>query len=250
MDKGIYVAMTGASATLKAQAAVAHNLANVDTTGFKAALVQTQQYAVNGAGLPSRIDTTLQSAGFDASPGPQNTTGYALDVALKPNAWLAVQDASGQEAYTRAGNLRVNENGQLVTAAGNPLLGEGGPISVPSFQSISIASDGTISIVPQGQGPEVQANVGRLRVVQNDVTQVSRGLDGLMHRPASASASPPPALAGNVLTSGAVEGSNVNAADALVGMIELSRQFDLQVQMLHHSDDNARAATSMLRLGS
>ena len=247
MDKGIYIAMTGASATLKAQSAVAHNLANADTDGFKAALVRTQAFPINGAGLNTRVDTTLQSDAFDASAGAQITTGAPLDVALKQDAWLAVQDAGGQEAYTRSGHLHVSQDGLLSTAAGQPLLGENGPISIPPYQSINVAADGTISIVPQGQGPEVQATVGRIRTVQNDPAQLQRAADGLMHRVDN---TPPAALAGDVLTPGALEGSNVNAADTLVSMIELSRQFDLQVQVLHNSDDNARAATSLLRLSS
>ena len=247
MDKGIYVAMTGASTALRAQASVAQNLANADTIGFKAALVQTQPYAVGGAGLPSRVAATLVPGGFDGDSGALQTTNNPLDVALKPGNWLAVQDSAGQEAYTRAGNLHVTENGQLVGASGRPLLGENGPISIPPYQTLSIAPDGTISIVPQGQGPQVQANVGRLRVVAADAGALSRGVDGLMRR---TDGTTPDAVAGNVLTPGALEASNVNAADALVGMIELSRQFDLQVQVLHHADDNARAATTLLRLGS
>lgn len=247
MDKGIYVAMTGASTALRAQASVAQNLANADTTGFKAALVQTQPYAVPGAGLPSRVDAKLVPGGFDAGAGAVQTTGNPLDVALKPGNWLALQDSAGQEAYTRAGNLHVTENGQLVGASGRPLLGADGPISIPPYQSLTIAPDGTISIVPQGQGPEVQATVARLRVVAAEPGQLSRGVDGLMRRNDGAT---PDAVAGNVITPGALEASNVNAADALVGMIELSRQFDLQVQVLHNSDENARAATSLLKLGS
>ncbi len=249
MDNGIYTAMTGASATLRAQAAVAQNLANADSTGFKSVLAMTTPYTVSGPGLPSRIDTQLQSAGFDSRPGAINSTGNPLDVALKPGTWLAVQDSSGAEAYTRAGDLRVTENGQLVTARGEAVLSDNGPISVPPNQTVNIAPDGTISIVPQGQTPNVQANVGRLRVVQLDATQVARGADGLMHATAPA-ASPPPSLPGDVLTPGSVEGSNVNASDTLVGMIALSRQFDLQVQVLHHHDDNAKSATSLLRISA
>lgn len=246
MDNGIYTAMTGASATLRAQAAVAQNLANVNSTGFKSVLAMTTPYTVSGPGLPTRIDTQLQTAGFDASAGPINDTGNPLDVAFKPGTWLAVQDRSGAEAYTRAGELRVTENGQLVTARGDAVLSDNGPISVPPYQTVNVATDGTISIVPQGQTPSVQANVGRLRVVQLDAAQLARGADGLMHR--AAPGDPPPSLPGDVLTAGAVEGSNVNASDALVDMIALSRQFDLQVQVLHSNSDNAKSASSLLRI--
>jgi len=247
VDKGIYVAMTGASAALQAQSALAQNLANVDTAGFKAVLNQTQPYQITGAGMPSRVDATLQNGGFDASGGPTLTTGNPLDVALKPNAWLAVQDSAGNEAYTRAGDLRVNENGQLITKSGRAVLSENGPITIPPNQSVNVAPDGTISIVPQGQNPDVQANVGRLKVVEQDPTQLRRGADGLMRRNDN---QPATSAAGSVLTSGAIEGSNVNPSDALVNMISLSRAFDLQVQVLHNSDENARSATTLLRLSS
>ncbi len=246
MDKALYVAMTGASATLKAQSAVANNLANIDTTGFKAALVQTEAYAVQGPGLPSRVDATLKGPGFDASPGPLIQTGNELDVAVRDGHWLVVMDAAGQEAYTRAGSLQINANGQLVTASGLQVMGQGGPISVPPNQSVTLAADGTLSIVPAGQSPATQAQVGRVRVVQADGAALVRGGDGLMRM---ADGSTPPNAAGNVLTTGVLEGSNVNAAQSLVEMIELSRQFDMQVRVLHSADENARAANSLLRLG-
>jgi flagellar basal-body rod protein FlgF len=246
MDNGIYTAMTGASATLRAQSVVAENLANSDSTGFKQMLAMTTPYTVSGPGLRTRIDAQLQSPGFDARPGPVNTTDNPLDVALKPDAWIAVQDSAGAEAYTRAGDLRVTENGQLITSRGNAVMSDNGPITVQPFQSIHIASDGTVSVVPQGQTAEVQANVGRIRVVQMDGKDLTRGEDGLMHRNKAGDAPAP--MSGNVLTSGAVESSNVNASEALIDMISLSRQFDLQVQVLHNNDDNAKAASSLLRL--
>ncbi|HEX4481948.1 MAG TPA: flagellar basal body rod protein FlgF [Rudaea sp.] len=248
MDNGIYTAMTGASATLRAQSVVAENLANSDSTGFKQMLAMTTPYAVSGPGLRTRVDTQLQSPGFDARPGTVNDTNNPLDVALKPDAWIAVQDSTGAEAYTRAGDLRVTENGQLTTSRGNAVLSDGGPITVPPYQSVNIAPDGTVSIVPQGQTPDVQANVGRIRTVQLDGKQLARGEDGLMHR--STTGDPPASLSGNVLTPGALEGSNVNASEALIDMISLSRQFDLQVQVLHNNDDNAKAASSLLKLST
>lgn len=248
MDNGIYTAMTGASATLRAQSVVAENLANSDSTGFKQMLAMTTPYQVSGPGLNTRIDAQLQSPGFDARPGTVNDTANPLDVALKPDAWIAVQDSSGAEAYTRAGDLRVTENGQLITSRGNAVMSDGGPIAVQPYQSIHIASDGTVSIVPQGQTADVQANVGRIRTVQMDGKSLTRGEDGLMHQ--SKPGDPPPSMSGNVLTSGALEGSNVNASDALIDMISLSRQFDLQVQVLHNNDDNAKAASSLLKLST
>lgn len=245
MDKGLYVAMTGASASLRAQGTVAHNLANIATAGFKAALANTQSIAIAGAGWATRVNAMPESIGFDSRQGAILHTGRPLDIALGADHWLAVQGRDGQEAFTRNGSLQVTPNGQLLTASGAPVLGEAGPIAIPPNQQITIGADGTISITPTGQGPETIAIVGRLRIVNAAPQSLIRGDDGFMR---STTGTPEPA-AGNVLTSGAFEGSNVNAADMLVEMIELSRQFEMQVKILDSGDENARAANSLLKLG-
>lgn len=248
MDKGLYVAMTGASATLQAQAAVAHNLANVDTVGFKAALAATAAAPIPGAGWASRVNAVSTGNGVDTSAGSMITTGGELDIALHGERWLAVQDAAGGEAYTRAGNLQLTANGLLTTASGELVLDEGGaPISIPPYQSITIAGDGTVSVIPQGEGAATTAIVGRLRVVDAAPGTIARGGDGLMH--ALDPINPLPQAAGNVLTSGVVEGSNVDSAGMLVSMIQLSRQFEMQVKVLKAGDENARSANTLLRMG-
>lgn len=244
MDKALYVAMTGASASLRAQGAVSQNLANIETSGFKAQLTSTESFIVPGAGLASRIDAVPSSLSFDNSAGNLRQTGRPLDVAFAENRWLAVQARDGGEAYTRNGELRANALGQLTTHSGHLVLGEGGPITIPPYQQIAIGADGTISIVPQGQGPETVAIVGRLRVVPGDQLSLQRGLDGLMR----ATGAPPEQAAGQVLTSGAFEGSNVNAAGMLVQMIELQRQFEMQIKIIQSGDENARTSNELLRL--
>lgn len=246
MDKAAYVAMTGASATLQAQTAVSHNLANADTAGFKEALANTQAFPVTGNGYASRIDAVLGDTGFNARIGTQQVTGNPLDVSLKQDNWLAVQTADGSEGYTRAGNLLLTPNGQLLSG-GRALLNEDGvPMTLPPHESMEIGSDGTISVVPQGQGPETMAIVGRLRIVEAGQKQLQRGLDGLMRN-----ATPQTPLARaqtNVLTTGVVEGSNVDTASALVQMIQLQRQFEMQVKVIKTSDENAQSANTLMRL--
>ncbi len=245
MDRALYIGMTGASATLKAQTAVSHNLANVGTVGFKAELLKQEAVQVEGPGFETRFNALIADGGFDASQGPSQTTGNQLDIALGEDRWLAVQDAAGNEAYTRAGDLKLTSLGQLVTSGGLPVLGEGGPIAVPPHQSLTIGGDGTLSIVPQGQGPETIATVGRLKIVEASGDALTRGLDGLFR---AAPGKEVAAAAGGVLTSGTLEGSNVNAAEALVQMISLSRQFEMQVKVIKTAEENARAASTLLRM--
>ncbi|HZV24441.1 MAG TPA: flagellar basal body rod protein FlgF [Luteimonas sp.] len=243
-DRALYIAMTGASASLRGQATVAQNLANADSTGFQAALQATVAAPVQGAGLSSRVAASARTLGVDATAGAIRNTGNPLDVALHPERWLAVQDSTGATAYTRAGDLSINANGLLTTARGQIVLGaDGAPLSIPEYQSLDIGADGTVSIVPQGQPASTITNAGRLQVVAAKTTDLVRGDDGLM-RAAPGKAAVPATDAS--LTAGALEDSNVDAAGALVSMIELSRQFEMQVQLLHHADENARSANSLV----
>lgn len=245
MDKSLYIAMTGASATLRGQAAVSHNLANVDTTGFQATLSGTVASPVEGPGLASRVATVQRTLGVSDAPGALTTTGNPLDVALQPGHWLAVQDRNGAVAYTRAGDLKLNQNGLLTTASGLQVLDAGGaPMAIPPSDAIEIGGDGTVSVVPQGQPMATMAEAGRLQVVAAATRDLVRGEDGLM-RPAPGTQPPAPG-AGTVLTAGVREGSNVDAAGSLVSMIELARQFEMQVRVLHSGDETARAANTLL----
>jgi flagellar basal-body rod protein FlgF len=245
MDKSLYIAMTGASATLRAQASVSHNLANADTVGFQATLSGTVAAPVAGDGLASRVAVVQRDLGVSDAAGSITSTGNPLDVALHADRWLAVQDNSGGVAYTRAGDLRVTQNGLLTTASGRPVLDQAGaPMSIPPADALEIGGDGTVSVVPQGQPASTMATIGRLQVVAANTRDLVRGEDGLMH--AAPGGAPPVPAAGNVLTSGAREGSNVDSTAMLVSMIQLSRQFEMQVRVLHSGDESARAANTLL----
>jgi flagellar basal-body rod protein FlgF len=107
VDKFLYVAMTGAKETMRAQAVNNHNLANASTTGFRADLAAFQSRAVTGAGFPARVFVTNSTTGTDTSFGALQSTGRDLDVAVQGKGFIAVQAPDGSEAYTRAGDLRV-----------------------------------------------------------------------------------------------------------------------------------------------
>lgn len=247
MDKSLYIAMTGATETLKAQSVNSHNLANISTPGFRAAMSAASAVPVEGQGWDSRVNTQLTDPGFDPQPGMINQTGRALDVAItRDNGWLAVQSPDGDTAYTRAGNMQITPLGQLVTGAGHPVMGEGAPITLPPFTQMTIAPDGTITVQPQGSGAESLAVVGRIQVVGIEAEQLTRGEDGLMRLNPEAT---PESLPGSVLAVGALETSNVSSADAMVKMIELARQFELQVKAIKTAEENARSSSSLLRIG-
>jgi flagellar basal-body rod protein FlgF len=246
MDKLMYVAMSGAKETLATQEANNYNLANVSTTGFKAALSAFQTRGVAGPGFASRAYATAASVGWSDIAGEQQTTGNPLDVALQGAGVMAAQDPAGREAYTRAGDLHVDPTGQLVTAGGRPVLSDSGPVNVPPASSVSIAADGTVSVVGLGQTPNSVAAVGRIKLVNPPPSALSRGTDGLYR---TADGSPAEADANVQLASGVLESSNVNISACLVNMIELSRRFELQIKAVHTADENGQASTKLLQSG-
>lgn len=246
MDKLAYVAMSGAKETLDALAANNYNLANASTTGFKANLSAFQSRAVTGPGYASRVYATDASVGWDSSEGAQITTGNPLDVAVQGQGFIAVQDPSGAEAYTRAGDLHVQPDGQLVTATGLAVMGDGGPISIPPATTVTVAGDGTLSIVPLGQTPITSAIVARIKLVAPPEGSLQRGADGLFH---TSDGQPAPADASVKLASGVLESSNVNLASCMVNMIELARRYDLQIKSMHTAEDDASSATKLLQSG-
>jgi len=245
MDRFLYIAMSGAKETMRAQAVNNHNLANVSTAGFRADLAAFQSRAVVGSGYDSRAYATSSTTGWDSSIGSMQSTGRDLDVAVNGQGWIAVQANDGTEAYTRAGDLRVDPSGLLTNGAGHPVLGDGGPISVPQNSSLSIGGDGSISIVPLGQGPETTATIGRIKLVNPLAASMVRGEDGLFR---SSDGNAVPSDATVSLMSGTLESSNVNVADAMMNMIELSRHYELQVKAMRTAEENATNSAQLLKL--
>jgi len=244
MDRLVYVAMTGAKEILQAQAVNNANLANASTVGFRADLSAFQTQQVVGAGLPSRAYATDASIGWDSSSGTLQTTGRALDVAIRGPGWLAVQASDGTEAYTRSGDLKLDANGLLTTALGNPVLGDTGPITVPPQSAIAVGADGSVSIVPQGQPVQSISTVGRLKLVNPPDAQLTRGADGLFR---STDGKPVVADANVRLAPGTLESSNVNLAETMATMIELARNYEVQVKTMKAAEDNASTSSKLLQ---
>ncbi|MCW8917929.1 MAG: flagellar basal-body rod protein FlgF [Gammaproteobacteria bacterium] len=246
MDRMLYLAMSGASQTMLAQSVNSNNLANATTTGFKADLEQFRSMPVYGQGMPSRVYAMSERPATDFTPGTLNTTGRDLDMAIRGEGWIAVQGADGAEAYTRAGDLRVDANGILTTGAGHAVIGNnGGPIVVPPAESIEIGADGLVSIRPVGQAANALAEVDRIKLVNPDSTTLTKGEDGLMRLKEEGIV---PADAAVQLVSGALEGSNVSSVEAMVKMIELQRSYEMQVKMMNTAKENDAALSSIMQL--
>jgi len=243
MDRVIYIAMTGAREVTRQQAAISHNLANVSTHGFRQELNVFRALPVVGEGARTRAFVLETTPRTDFTQGVLQQTERPLDVALRGPGWIAVQGADGQEAYTRMGHLQVSQNGILQTTNGLTVLGDAGPITVPPDQDILIGKDGTISTVPVGRDLNAVVIVGRIKLTNPNEADLLRGDDGLFRLK---SGQPAPADANVTLVAGALEASNVNPAEALVNMVSLARQFDMNMRVLRAAQDNEGSANKVL----
>ncbi|MBA2779511.1 flagellar basal body rod protein FlgF [Billgrantia kenyensis] len=249
MDRILYTAMSGAKQSMDQQSVVSHNLANVSTSGFRAQLHAMRAVPVQGDGeLPTRVSVAGTTPGSDFSPGPITRTGRELDVALEGDAWLAVQADDGTEAYTRRGDLSVDGDG-LVTVAGRPVIGDGGPIIVPLGSSVTVGADGTLSAIGEGENPAALVDVGRLKLVTAEQNLV-RGDDGLFRMPPDAEGEVAALEANDEarVASGALEGSNVSAVEAMVAMIDVARRYEMQMKVISTADENAQRANNLLSI--
>lgn len=246
MDRAIYIAMTGAKNNMLAQTARANNLANANTTGFRADFEQARSQGVYyGDGLPTRAYSQTERPATNFSQGALQQTGRQLDLAIEAEGFFVVQAPDGTEALTRAGNLQVDANGILHTGNGLPLMGNGGVIALPPLEHIEIAKDGTITVQVQGQGPEALAAVNRLRLVNPDAQNLEKGEDGLFRLREPGEFIDDPRV--NV-ASGFLETSNVNVIDEFTSILALARQYETQIKMMSTLEENADASTRLLQM--
>lgn len=247
MDRLVYTSLSALRGAMARQASTANNLANSNTVGFRAEIANQRALWVQGQGFDARALASEEVLAADMSEGVVSETGRALDIAMEGDALLAVQADNGEEAYTRRGDLQLSDTGLLTTGAGNPVLGEQGPVTLPPADSVKIDKDGTIWIVPTGGDPNLPQQVGRLKLTSPVGSNVAKGLDGLF-RVVGGGALPADPLAS--VNAGSLEGSNVNATKALVDMVEASRAWDQQLKLITTTRELDSATADLMRLPS
>jgi len=246
MDRLVYTALSGMRSQMHAQTAIANNIANASTIGFRADRVTfDRSLLTSGDALDTRQLATGTVMDADRGNGAILPTGRPLDVAVTGDSWIAVQATDGTEAYTRRGDLSVAPSGVLETGDGFPVMGSGGPITVPPHQEIRISSDGTVSIVPPGGDPDQPQQIDRIKLASPEGSDTVKGLDNLLH-----------VRGGGVLPddldatvqSGALEQSNVNLTQALVDMIENQRAYEVQANLLKEAKQMDESTASLMRM--
>jgi flagellar basal-body rod protein FlgF len=245
MDKLLYVAMSGAKQNMQALSVNANNLANAKTTGFKADLAQARTMQAFGEGQPTRVFAMTERASQNFDSGGLLTTGRSLDIAIEGSGWLAVQDAAGEVAYTRNGQLRLTEQGALETSNGQLVVGDGGPIYLPlPVNKIEVTRDGTIMVQPEGAPSSVQDEVAKLKLVNPDSRMLEKGNDGLFRRKDGALEQADITVS---VMGGRLESSNVNPINEMTDMIALQRQFEMQLKMMKTAEEIDASSAALLR---
>lgn len=247
MDKLVYTAASGMRARLSAQAAIANNMANANTTGFRADRATFDRLQLDGPGFADRAPAGEEVEDCDRSSGALQQTGRDLDVAVTGDAWMAVQATDGSEAYTRRGDLEVAPSGVLQTGEGYPVMGGSGPITLPPYSSVKIGGDGTISYVPQGGDPKAPQTLDKIKLVSTKGSATVKGMDNLLR--VKGGGVLPDDLDAKV-QGGALESSNVNMTSALVDMIENQRSYEVEANLMKSAKDMDESGASVMRLPS
>lgn len=244
MDRLIYTAMTGANAATQLTSVLSNNLANASTNGFRAEMTAYRSVPLEGSGASTRVFALEATTGYKNTAGPAQRTNNTMDAMTQGNSWFSVQGLDGTEAYTRNGSMQISSTGTLVNTSGLPILSDGGaPIDVPPNAELTIGNDGTITAKTAGQPPNT---LGRLKLVTPTAEDpLRRGADGLFR---AASGNPLNTDATAKLQTGALEGSNVNSVEAMVGLIQAARQFENNMKLLTSAESNDKAASQLLNV--
>ncbi|MCW3846898.1 flagellar basal-body rod protein FlgF [Sphingomonas sp. LB-2] len=247
MDRLVYTALSGLRSNMQAQASIANNIANASTVGYRSDRVTFDRMVLSGSPLDTRTLAAEETTDADRTAGTMIQTGRPLDVAVNGDAWISVQATDGTEAYTRRGDLNVAPSGVLETGDGFPVMGSGGPITVPPHQSISVANDGTVSIVPPGGDPGQPQVIDRIKLVSPKGSNTVKGLDNNLHVRGGGIL---PADLDATVQNGTLEQSNVNLTQALIDMIENQRSYEVQANLLKEAKQMDESTASLMRLPS
>lgn len=242
MDRLIYTALSGATQTLMEQQISANNLANVNTNGFRGDMSMSHSDQLQGRGFATRFMAQESPSGVDDSTGVAEKTDRPLDVSIQGTGYIAVEDKSGNEVYTRNGNIQQDDQGQL-TIDGNLVLGDNGPIVLPPNSIASFGSDGTLSVTPDDGDVTATMDVDRLKLVDIPVSNLAKNAQGML---ITADGVPAQRDENIKVAGGTLEASNVSAVSEMMSSIALNRQFEAQIKMMKAAEDLSTAGNRLL----
>lgn len=245
MDRLVYTAVSGMTAAMNRQRMVASNMANAQTIGFRAEVMQASPVTVDGASLEVRAMNRSEVRGAQMRAGSMVQTGRELDVACTGDALIAVQAPDGTEAYTRRGDLSISATGLMTNGEGAPVLGENGPITVPPGSRVSIAPDGAVMVSSPETPDQPPQQVERIRLVNWRGSQIEKDLTGLFRVPGGGAL---PVDENARVMPATLEQSNVAPTEALVEMVEAQRMFDLRTKLISTARELDEGGASLMRM--
>jgi len=245
MDRLVYTAVSGMNASMVRERMIASNMANAQTIGFKAEILQAQSVTLDGPQLDVRSMNRSEVKGASMKEGAIIQTGRPLDVAMTGKTMLAVQSIDGTEAYTRRGDLSVSITGLIENGEGMPVLGESGPLMVPPGARVSIADDGAVLVSDPATPGEEPQRIDRLKLVSTAGSNLEKDLAGVFRVPGGGVL---PVDENAKVVPEAVEQSNVNSSQVLVDMIEAQRLFDLRTKLVSTAKELDEGSSRLMRL--
>lgn len=245
MDRLIYTALSGMQGSMDRQRVIASNMANAQTVGFRAELLDQRPVTIDGQTLDVRAMQRAEVRGAVMEAGELIRTGHDLDIYIEGDALMAVQAADGSEAYTRRGDLSISPTGVLVNGDGRPVLGDGGPITVPLGTKPTIAPDGVVSVTDPAAPDAPPMEIGRIKLAGWEGSPISKGLDGLFRVEGGGIL---PADAQATVITGALEQSNVKPTEVLVDMIQAQRLFEMRSKMIATARECDEGGAQLMRL--
>lgn len=238
MDRSIYTVLSAATSATFQRVQLTNDLANLSTVGYKrASQTRPSSAFLNGPGFPSRFQPVVQSRVefIELGNGPSQETGENLHIAMNDKTVMSVQAPNGNTAFTRRGDMRISPDGFLELANGLLVLGEGGaPITAPADSEISIAANGQI-FSKLIQTPDVApVAIGQLGLRDASEVNLVRRVDGLYETEGSNGQGGDFATGPNPVSvkSGALEGSDANAVDIMVNLLDFYRSFETQMKVI------------------
>lgn len=228
VENTTYVGLSSQLALQRRMDMIANNIANVDTTGYKAGNILFSEHIVRKNDDQPLSMVSDYGNYRDFTSGPIQQTGNTLDVALEGNGFLAVQTPDGSTKYTRNGAMHLNNLGQLVGSGGMPYLNAGGqPITIPpTAKEIIIGQDGTISTN--------EGTLGQMQIVRFDNPLKIKPVGNSLYE---SEETPIPDTKTTKVKQGMLEGSNVNAVMEMTDMIEVMRRYESVARLLQRDSE-------------
>ena len=251
MDKGIFTAVTSINSEKRKEINNVHHLSNVSTIGFKKAFqASIDTIRVDGPGNKTRFMASSSETGLvDMTPGPKMFTGNPLDIYMDLDTVLGVFNREGSLAFTRRGDMRVSNDGQLILATGELVAGEdGAPIDVPRDRLLSVSPEGIIYSQDPAQEVAEQEEVGRLLLRDSSETPLRKMKDGLFTAAGQDGGDFETGPNNVSVTSEMLEGSSASAMDVMVQMMAGQRSFEMKMKLISQFMDLSETNNTMMRL--